>query len=269
MQGNAFRIVWSVHALGVPFPVQIVFSVPKRLLIIVDRNRIKRLMREYYRQNSRDLFVGKRKRLLLFVYTGKTIPGYQDVVQKNVANQQTFCGRFSKTFWLSCSLVWSGFTVGLCHHCFGHLVGLFPTCSAYGIQAIRKYGPSKAVTWRYEEFWDVIPGVDMVMILFPGKIMMKWNEELQTGSPRDSNISGFNISFSFVDEYLEVSKTSIFFQLYIVKSTCFMLIPLGKSWYRRNWFHAWVTGSIHQFYSWIDIEDYRFWLQVSMRVLAR
>lgn len=101
VQGNAFRIVWSVHALGVPFPIQIAFSVPKRnFRSAVDRNRIKRLMREYYRQNKEEIYsLVKGKDLqvaLLLVYTGKTIPGYQDVVQKMSQTLKHFVEDFQK-----------------------------------------------------------------------------------------------------------------------------------------------------------------------------
>ena len=52
----------------------------------VDRNRIKRLMREAYRLQKnelKELLIGKQKSLALFViYTGKTIPDYPFVFEK-------------------------------------------------------------------------------------------------------------------------------------------------------------------------------------------
>lgn len=73
------RMVWKEMPLPTRYPVQVAFSVPKRnFRRAVDRNRIKRLMRESYRQNKNSLYAlmeGKGKQFaLLFVYVGRKLP---------------------------------------------------------------------------------------------------------------------------------------------------------------------------------------------------
>ena len=53
-----FRFVWTSQALAdAPYPAEIAISVPKkRFKRAVDRNKIKRLIREAYRKNKGELF---------------------------------------------------------------------------------------------------------------------------------------------------------------------------------------------------------------------
>lgn len=69
-------------------PVQVMFSVPKKQFRrAVDRNLLKRIMREAYRLNKNDLFekIGSDNKCLLiaFIYVGKTIKGYS-VVESDI-----------------------------------------------------------------------------------------------------------------------------------------------------------------------------------------
>ncbi|MFM2135280.1 MAG: hypothetical protein RL021_680 [Bacteroidota bacterium] len=78
------RMVWKEMTLPTRYPVQVAFSVPKRnFRRAVDRNRIKRLMRESYRQNKNELYAlleGRGKQFaLLFVYIGRKLPVAGDV----------------------------------------------------------------------------------------------------------------------------------------------------------------------------------------------
>jgi ribonuclease P protein component len=76
---------FKINILEVPpnkIPVKIIISVPKRLFKkAVDRNRIKRLMREAYRKNKIILYehLNTKHCFLMFIYTSKTIETYQDM----------------------------------------------------------------------------------------------------------------------------------------------------------------------------------------------
>jgi ribonuclease P protein component len=63
------------------FPIKVGFSVPKRVVkLAVDRNRIKRMMREVYRLNK-DLISESIKEpyIFMFIYTTKEEPKYLDL----------------------------------------------------------------------------------------------------------------------------------------------------------------------------------------------
>jgi ribonuclease P protein component len=84
---TSVSIVWKSMPLPTSAPVQVAFSVPKRQFSrAVDRNRIKRLMREVYRKNKNivyPLLAEKRKQYaILFVYTSKTLPAYPEIAEK-------------------------------------------------------------------------------------------------------------------------------------------------------------------------------------------
>jgi len=82
-----FKVLYQEIELKNQFPVQVLVSVSKRnFKKAVDRNRIKRLVREAFRKNKELLYEtrkNKEKLLLLgLIYTGKTIPGYAEIEQK-------------------------------------------------------------------------------------------------------------------------------------------------------------------------------------------
>lgn len=73
-----FRVIFSEAKEDQPFPAQVAFAVPKRKFKkAVDRNRIKRILREAYRRNKSEFYseVTKRGKKLnvLFVYSHNSL----------------------------------------------------------------------------------------------------------------------------------------------------------------------------------------------------
>jgi len=90
-KGEAFSVfplrLLYLKETGTAVPPQVGFSVPsRRFKKAVDRNRIKRLLREAYRHQKQDLLLYlKNKDLslhLFFIYTGKEIPDYPFLSKK-------------------------------------------------------------------------------------------------------------------------------------------------------------------------------------------
>ncbi|MEO8150008.1 MAG: ribonuclease P protein component [Bacteroidia bacterium] len=85
---HPIKLIWlQKETLPDDALVQAAFTVPKRLFKkAVDRNRIKRIMREAYRLNKHYLYedcIAKNKRLaLLFVYVAKDSPNFNLMQEK-------------------------------------------------------------------------------------------------------------------------------------------------------------------------------------------
>lgn len=84
---NPIRLLWIPSILNVSIPAQAAFTVPKRnFKDAVDRNRIKRRMREAYRKNKSSLYSlisnNKNQFALLFVFTGKESITYSETEEK-------------------------------------------------------------------------------------------------------------------------------------------------------------------------------------------
>lgn len=81
---NGFTLVYLFTALPSPYPVQAGFSVPKRhFKHAVDRNRIKRLMREAWRHIKHPFYLKLAEKNLqmacMWVYKGKDLPAFETV----------------------------------------------------------------------------------------------------------------------------------------------------------------------------------------------
>ena len=81
--GN-FKFIFIAHSRAQESPCQVVFSAPKKSFKrAVDRNLIKRRMRELYRVNKEVLYhhlMEKQKNLhLLIIYTAKEIVDFEEV----------------------------------------------------------------------------------------------------------------------------------------------------------------------------------------------
>ncbi len=84
---NPIRLLWIPSILNVNIPAQAAFTVPKRnFKKAVDRNKIKRCMREAYRKNKSSLYSlvsnNKNQFALLFVFTGKESITYSETEEK-------------------------------------------------------------------------------------------------------------------------------------------------------------------------------------------
>lgn len=81
------RVIYLETPLNADFPAQVTFSVPKRKFKkAVDRNRIKRLMREAYRLNKPKLYeslIAQEKQVaVLFLYVANEELAYQLIESK-------------------------------------------------------------------------------------------------------------------------------------------------------------------------------------------
>lgn len=99
---SPFRIIWTSAKLPTQkFPVQVLMSVPKsNFKRAVDRNRIKRLMREAYRKGKFVIYnhLNKKKKQIavMLVYTSKKEITYSETEQKITLILQRLNNEFDK-----------------------------------------------------------------------------------------------------------------------------------------------------------------------------
>jgi ribonuclease P protein component len=84
---HPFKVVWLKTEHPGKSPVQLAISVPKKKFKrAVQRNRVKRLIREAYRKNKQELYSAlaenELKLTVLVVYTAATEPPYSEVESK-------------------------------------------------------------------------------------------------------------------------------------------------------------------------------------------
>lgn len=93
-----FKCVYVLHNTPQPAPCQVVFSVPKRnFKRAVDRNRLKRCMREGYRLNKHLLYealMEKQNNMhLLIIYTAKGLRDQEAIASGIVNLLKTLAGK--------------------------------------------------------------------------------------------------------------------------------------------------------------------------------
>ena len=86
-KGNSFsifplKILWKMEQMSINYPVQLAISVPKKIFKrAVDRNKIKRRIREVYRKSKKALYehlASKNIKItLLLIYSDKQIAEYK------------------------------------------------------------------------------------------------------------------------------------------------------------------------------------------------
>lgn len=76
-----FRLIYLPISHGAEFPIKAGFSVPKRTIkLAVNRNRIKRLMREVYRKNKYSFTENLNESyIFMFIYMAKEEINYVDL----------------------------------------------------------------------------------------------------------------------------------------------------------------------------------------------
>jgi ribonuclease P protein component len=98
---NAFplRIFWNTREREEENEVKILISVPKKLFArAVDRNLIKRRIREGYRKNKQILLTNRKTEKrhfteIAFIYNGKEIIGYNELETKIISVLQSIAER--------------------------------------------------------------------------------------------------------------------------------------------------------------------------------
>lgn len=98
-----FRVLWMVSVDDQHYPVRTGISAGKKSIPrAVDRNRVKRLVRETWRMNKhilyRQLEQLDMKLVIMIIYSGNTVPEYRDIeagMNKLVRNFSLHLARFS------------------------------------------------------------------------------------------------------------------------------------------------------------------------------
>ena len=92
------RIVYLKLEHSSNYPIQAGFSVPKRKFKkAVDRNRIKRLLRESYRQHKHTLYQNiNDKYILMFTYLDEKEQKYVDIEEKMIHLLKKFLQKINK-----------------------------------------------------------------------------------------------------------------------------------------------------------------------------
>lgn len=98
---KCFRVLWMNHELPEKFPAQVLLSVSKKKFKrAVDRNRIKRIMREAYRKNKHIFYdalnANNKKIVCAFSYIASDELSYSEIESKLILTLQRLQTEFEK-----------------------------------------------------------------------------------------------------------------------------------------------------------------------------
>jgi ribonuclease P protein component len=90
---HPFRIIWMPSSTEQKYPARVAFAVPKRnFRKAVDRNKVKRLLREIYRHHKHELYADLEKVgvkiSVMFIYTQKEMPEHDGLERKIILSLQ-------------------------------------------------------------------------------------------------------------------------------------------------------------------------------------
>ncbi|MBI3500886.1 MAG: ribonuclease P protein component [Bacteroidetes bacterium] len=93
ISADSFRLLWISKPQTTISPVEVVISVPKKSFSkSVQRNRIKRRIREAYRKNKHSLYEFLEKKnlsiALMIIYSAKEELAYKEIEQKMIVSLQ-------------------------------------------------------------------------------------------------------------------------------------------------------------------------------------
>ena len=107
LKGNSFsqypvKVVWLDYPLEGKYPAQVLISVPKRKFKrAVDRNLLKRRIREAYRKNKEPLYdyLGERDKtcVLALLYISNDIVSYNEIEEKIILALERCKSEYEKT----------------------------------------------------------------------------------------------------------------------------------------------------------------------------
>jgi ribonuclease P protein component len=90
-------VIWDISPVEIAFPAQVAISVPKKKFrSAVERNLVKRRIREAYRKNKHLLYSDLTslgcKIVIIIIFRGEVIPDYESV-EKNIAEMNSLLGK--------------------------------------------------------------------------------------------------------------------------------------------------------------------------------